>query len=81
MRFRVTLKSPDACRDSIEDRIEQYKQELREDHGYTDEETIEEMADAMDHELQAEAEKWFGYGEYLTVELDTEAHTCKVVRP
>jgi hypothetical protein len=46
------------------------------------------MTDAEEREAVAEVKrrkvgevmgKWFEYGEYLTVEIDTEAGTCVVV--
>ena len=62
MKFRVTMKTPDAL-----------------------EQTIEEVEDQLTvrgksiSDVQDLCEKWFKYGESLTVEIDTEAQTCVVV--
>lgn len=81
MKFRVTLKSPDACDYAIEDECERYEESLREDGPDDDEEEIEAMVDELRHELQAECERWFSEAEYATVELDTEEHTATIIKP
>ncbi len=35
--------------------------------------------DDLRQELIEKCERWFKWGEYLTVEIDTEAMTCQVV--
>ena len=74
MKFRVTMKDPDTLHDAIQDAAEAYAKTL--DLADDEKEAIVEMrrekaADACGH--------WFKYGEYLTVEIDTEQMTCEVV--
>ena len=56
MKFTVTLKSPDA----IYEALEELPTDCREEANYT-------------------LAKWFEYGEYLTVEIDTDTETIKVL--
>ncbi len=79
VKFTVTFKSPDGVSDSIGSEAERYREYLSED-GLSEEE-IEELVDEREHEMQAEAERWFRHAEYVTIELDTEAHTATVIKP
>lgn len=74
MKFQVQMKDPDTLDDAICDAV---NTQLR-SSGLSDEEQdlISESRRAKVNELCA---KWFAYGEYLTVEIDTEAGTCVVV--
>lgn len=73
MKFTVTMKDPDALHDAIESAVKkQLKKELP---GLSDDER--EMLVAHRAEVCREvASDWFEYGEYLAVEIDTEARTC-----
>ena len=75
MKFRVTMKDPDTLCDAITDAVES---------------SVAQMPDLDQEEREAVREKrrdtvsdvcgaWFRYGEYLTVEIDTDAKTCVVV--
>ena len=73
MKFRVTMKTPDALARTITDAV------LDAIPFTGDSET-----DYCNHEgaiLAAErlCGRWFRDGEYLTVEIDTDAQTCVVV--
>ena len=37
-----------------------------------------DVLDCQPEEIKELAKKWFNYGEYLTVEIDTDAKTCTV---
>lgn len=43
-------------------------------------EALEHMSDDERDKAIDVAGRWFRFGEYLTVEIDTEAETCTVVR-
>lgn len=75
MKFRVTMKDPDTLHDSVRDAVHDDVVKL----GLPTEEAdaIEEIRRAAISDLCAT--KWFRYGEYLTVEIDTESKTCVVV--
>lgn len=75
MKFRVTMKDPDTLHDAINDavRAEVAKLEL------TDADEVEAVAENRREKVGKLCDKWFEYGEYLTVEVDTDAQTCVVV--
>jgi hypothetical protein len=75
MKFRITMKDPDGAYDSIRDAAEEHAKEIPESDLIDREELIEKA-----HEkLSGIAAKWLEYGEYLCVEIDTEAGTCIVI--
>jgi hypothetical protein len=68
MKFRVTMKTPDAVDNATNDVLDA--------EGLPpDDETYRERKD----ELSTIAETWFQFGEFLTVEIDTEVRTCVVI--
>ena len=75
MKFKVQMKDPDTLGDAIHDAVE--------DAVKTIPDLAEEERDAVQEKRQEAignlCAKWFEYGEYLTVEIDTEAQTCVVV--
>lgn len=73
MKFKVQMKDPDTLYDAIEDAIK------AETESVTDEEEREAVQEVRGKKVRALCAKWFEYGEYLTVEIDTEATTCVVV--
>lgn len=74
MKIRVTLKDPDGVEDCIRDEIMGEVRLLP---------ISEREKDAIcDFRRKIEGEKlcrWIKYGEYVTVEFDTEAMTARVV--
>ena len=70
MKFRVTLKNPDVLDEAIQAAV---GASLQDGTGEADREALQDNA------MEACA-LWFRYGELLTVEIDTEALTCVVVR-
>ena len=74
MKFQVTMKDPDQLYDAAAEAVDD---ELKATN------LSEEERDAI-REIRTEkvtdvADKWFRWGEYLTVEIDTEAETIRVV--
>ncbi len=76
MKFRVTMKDPDALYDAVGDAIEADVKERFPGALAHERETLLGMARDR---LHAAARPWFGGGDYLTVEIDTDARTCTVV--
>lgn len=73
MKFRVTMKDPDTLSDAIN---EAAKKMLAAVEGMdTDRELLVER---RCEELSTLANNWFEYGEYVTIEIDTEAKTAIV---
>lgn len=77
MRIRMTFKTPDAVRDAVTLAVEQQVQAIEGLEACEMDMLMESRRD----NLMDQAARWFGWGEYVTVEWDTEADTCTVVRP
>ena len=73
MKIRVMMKDPDTLDDAIDEAIEADVASI------ADEEEREAVAEVRKERAHAVAKKWFEYGEYLQVEIDTEAKTCTVL--
>lgn len=74
MKFTVSMKNPDALDDAIRDAV-------REDIARNDGIAADEVDLLMEHrcdKVREACKQWFEHGEYLTVEVDTEAGTCVV---
>lgn len=75
MKFKVQMKDPDTLDDAIVDAV---TAELNA-QGVTDDDERQALREVRVGKARACAARWFRYGEYLTVELDTEEKTCVVV--
>lgn len=74
MIFKVYMKDTDVLHDGLDEAIDE---ELKAS-GLPDDE--QEALREIRHEKASDvASKWFEYGEYLTVEIDTEKETIRVV--
>lgn len=75
MKFTVSMKDPDTLGDAIRDAV---KDELEQNSSLEAEER-EALVDMRTEKISEMCcRKWFEYGEYLAVEIDTEAETCVV---
>lgn len=72
MKIRIHFKDPDALQEAIDTALEAKPANLSQ----TEWEAVKEI---RREEISEIADTWFEYGEYLTVELDTEAKTLKVI--
>jgi hypothetical protein len=68
MKLQITLKDPDALRYCLQDAVEQHIP----DANRWDKEALYE-------DLYAQVNKWFTYGEYVTLEYDTEKDAVTVL--
>ena len=75
MKFRVTMKDPDGPYECIEDAA---KASLKAIGGLSESEQESLLANRVD-EINKTTGKFLEYGEYITVEFDTEAGTCIVI--
>jgi hypothetical protein len=75
MKFKVTMKDPDTLGDAIDDAV---RADLKTVDGLSDNER-ETLLDDRRDAVKAVTAKWFEYGEYVTIEIDTEAGTATVV--
>lgn len=74
MKFQVTMKDPDTLHDACFNAAVQSLQAS----GLSKRE-LELVVEERSRTYQEIAGRWFDCGEYLTVEIDTEAKTCTVV--
>ena len=74
MKFKVYMKDTDVLHEGIEEALDE---ELKAS-GLPDDEQ-EALRELRYEKASDVASKWFRYGEYLTVEIDTEAGTIRVV--
>lgn len=74
MKIRVTLKDPDCIYDGINEALDE---ELKNSGLPEDEQQA--VRELRLEKAQEVAGKWFKWGEYLTVEIDTDAKTCTAI--
>lgn len=74
MKFKVQMKDPDILYDSIKDAVEAEIKAM----GVTDRDEADALGEVRYDKYRAICAAWFRYGEYLTVEIDTDAKTCVV---
>ena len=79
MKFRITMKDPDSQYDAVQEAAEEV---VRSDPGFASllKEEREMVIEARKTTLAKFADQWMEYGEYVTLEFDTEANTCVVVK-
>ena len=73
MKIKITFKDPDALHDCIETSLDET------DYGNLSQAEVEAVRAIRHQEIRDLCATWFEYGEYLTVEVDTETETCTVV--
>ena len=73
MKFKVQMKDPDTLEDAIDEAVKKIVIEG------VDKEEIEMIREHRKDSIRGLCNKWFEYGEYLTVEIDTDANTCTVI--
>lgn len=78
MKFRVTFKTPDVLDSALSDA---WSEAHCEDHEYRDAgcSACIDASEESRHQVKELAEKFIEYGEYVTIEFDTETQTSTVV--
>lgn len=74
MKFKITMKDPDGYSDSVQEAV----RDSLKDSGL-DEDELELVEEKRREKFSEVLSKWFEYGEYLTVEVDLEKKTIRVV--
>ena len=72
MKLKITLKDPDGVYESIKDAAESSTG----DTDGLDDNELEELA----QKLEEQCKPWIEYGEYVTIEIDTDAGTATVCK-
>lgn len=75
MKFTITMKDPDTLYDAVLDAV---RADLGSIAGLSKAEQ-ELLVEERSATVRKICQQWFEYGEYITVEIDTEAKTCTVV--
>lgn len=74
MKFTVSMKDPDTLTDAIREAVKADASALP-----LDDDEAEAVVDLRTDKVNDLCRKWFKWGEYLTVEIDTVAGTCIVM--
>lgn len=75
MKFRVTMKDPDGIYECSQDAL---KRDVAAIPGLSEKER-EAVMEARQETLSTFMARWFEYGDYCVVEVDTDAGTATVV--
>lgn len=73
MKIKITFKDTDALEECIKDSLEDLVIE-----GLSEEE-MNSIKETRKLEILELSSKWFEYGEYINLEIDTEEKTCIVL--
>jgi len=76
MKLKITLKDPDGVYDSIQDAAESSTG----DADGLDQDELEKLAESRREKLEEQCNPWIRYGEYVTIEIDTDAGTATVCK-
>ncbi len=74
MKIKIQMKDPDGVYDAVTDAI---KDTLRSIQGISDDER-EKLEESRREEANEAIFKWIDYGEYVTIEIDTDNMTATV---
>ncbi len=75
MKIKVTMKNPDTLGDAILAAVEQEFSDST-----LEQDELDSVIEIRQNKIVEECSKWFKYGEYLTVEIDTDLETATVCR-
>lgn len=74
MKFKIAMKDPDGVQDCLDDAANEYANSIE---GLSPDER-EAVREKRRELIGGIASTWFKYGEYLTVEIDTDSKTITV---
>jgi hypothetical protein len=72
MKIKIYLKDPDTLYDSINESVDSLKLDLPE-------EELDAIKELRKEQYREIADDWFEYGEYVTLELDTDTREMRVI--
>jgi hypothetical protein len=76
MKLTITMKTPDCVGDAIREALVSERDEFEREE---DKESFNNASFDAIEQAQEVCGKWFEYGEYLYVEVDTDAGTIRVL--
>lgn len=83
MKFRVTLKDPDGVDMSVDSEVSRFNELMSDTIASLnlDADEIDSMQEQRADVIRKYVNQWLKYGEYVTLEFDTDTGTCVVVKP
>lgn len=75
MKCKVTMK----CPDSLDQAIYEFVNDILDQEDFEDQEDFKYEHERLVEKYKEKANKWFKWGELVTLEMDFEQNTCKVV--
>lgn len=75
MKCKVTMK----CPDSLDQAIYEFVNDILDQENFEDQEDFNYEHERLVEKYKEKANKWFKWGELVTLEMDFEQNTCKVV--
>jgi hypothetical protein len=75
MKCKVTMK----CPDSLDQAIYEFVNDILDQEDFEDQEDFNYEHERLVEKYKEKAKKWFKWGELVTLEMDFEQNTCKVV--
>lgn len=75
MKFTITMKDPDGVQESVGQEVRKQMMAITD----LDADVREEMREALGDKLYLAASRWLRYGEYVDLEIDTDAGTCVMI--
>lgn len=75
MKCKVTMK----CPDSLDQAIYEFVNDILDQETIEDNEDYDYEHERLTEKYKEKAKKWFKWGELVTLEMDFEENTCKVV--
>ena len=76
MKFRITLKDPDGVYDSLDDAAKKSARDV----ACIDDGERKLIEEARRNAMSQFIGRWLSYGEYATIEFDTDAGTATLVK-
>lgn len=73
MKFTVTMKDPDTLQEAISEAVKEIV------IGGMEADELQAFREMRAEKITELCGKWFEWGEYLRVEVDTDAETCTVL--
>ena len=76
MKFKVTLKNPDDFYEAFRDAAQSSLDEIE----GLEQAEVEELVEKRHAKISEQCREWVKYGEYITIEFDTDARTATVCK-
>lgn len=79
MKIQITFKDPDGVSDSIDTALKKFENEYKKLHGELPAD-MKYLGDTKREEIEDSIKAFVEYSEYVTIEIDTEKNTARVLK-